>query len=489
MCENAVEYTKKVKDIPFIKLFRTPREYYFFDVNRNMICSVDKETYYELKEITENGQKNMLSDTICILKKEGWLSSHKPTKIRHEFTDKIDLWLENEVSQLLLQVTQACNLSCIYCPYAVNKESKLSRTHTNKTMTFDTAKKAIDFMAQKSGNADKISISFYGGEPLIAFPLIKKCVEYADHLFEGKPISYSLTTNATLITNEMIEYFASRHFYLTFSMDGPKNIHDSHRVYANGRPTYDLVIDILKKTVKCYGENGKGFILINMVLNPADSLDEILAWLDEPIIKDVMVQASFIEDDYLEKNFQMSSAYMEKFRYQEVEGLLDYLQLVKGLKSNPIVESIIKGHVEAYSELQNGAISLPDISCPGGPCLSGIKKLFVNVDGKFFPCEKVNELSPAMVIGNLQTGFDKEQIKRHLNIAQLTSDQCINCWAQSHCFTCQRRADDGVDLSAKEKSRFCNQIKERLISTLYITAMIKECKTIYKFATGGKKFD
>lgn len=464
---------------PFIKLFKTPRCYYFFDVNRNMIHPVEEEVYSDLDKLL-NGKLNEETKGIRDLKEDGWLSTHRPLKMQHELVDKVDLWLEHEVYQMTLQVTQACNLCCVYCPYANNTDSRLSRSHTSKTMSFETAKKAIDLLFEKSDNAENIFISFYGGEPLIVFPLIKKCVDYADEIFDGKKLHYLITTNATLLTDEMIDYFAAKSFYLMFSLDGPQNIHDKHRLRIDGSPTYDLVMNMLKKTVDKYGDQNFGHISINMVVNPSNSLDELIEWLDNDIFKKIIVQISMLEDDYLEKKFEATSEFISKFRYQSALSLLNYLELVDGLNSNILFESTGRRAAEDYSRFQNDDISLPDITSPGGPCVSGVRKFFVNTEGNFYPCEKVNELSESMVIGNLENGFDAEKIKSHLNISQLTSEACRNCWAQQHCSICQRRADGGTSLSAFEKNKTCHKVKSDLMSILYTTAMINECKTVYK---------
>ena len=474
---------------PFIKLFRTPRGYYFFDVNRNMICPVSRIVYEDLSKRMETANWEDESEEINALKENGWLSTHRPTALNNELTDKVDLWVEHEVYQLSLQVTQACNLCCIYCPYANNSNPKLSRAHSSKTMTFEIAKRAIDFLSEKSDNVDDIFISFYGGEPLLAYPLIKQCVDYADKLFDGKRLHYLITTNATLMTDEMIDYFAEKHFLLTFSVDGPKVIHDRHRLRANGSPTYDLVMETLRKTVERYGDENIGQISINMVLNPEDPLDEIISWINAKIFDKVNILVSSLEDDYLEKKFETNSKYIEQSSYHKAITLLDYLGLVNGLNKTKLFNSVARHICEDYSKLRTDAISLPKVSCPGGPCLSGVRKLFVNVDGMFFPCEKVNELSPAMKIGDVDSGFSLEQIKRHLNIAQLTPNACLGCWAQMYCGVCQRRADGGNELSGDEKNKFCRETESDLMRTLYMSALLGECKTVYKPQKGVRGLD
>lgn len=77
-------------------------------------------------------------------------------------------------------------------------------------MSFDTAKRIVDFYYTHTIDSEKIAIAFYGGEPTLEFDLIKKIVTYANSLFKGKEILYRMTTNATLFADEMIEFFLIR---------------------------------------------------------------------------------------------------------------------------------------------------------------------------------------------------------------------------------------------------------------------------------------
>lgn len=73
-------------------------------------------------------------------------------------------------------------------------------------MNFETAKQAVDFYYNHSKNIDIASISFYGGEPLLEFELIRNIVEYCEMKFSGKQLNLNMTTNATLLTNEMMDF-------------------------------------------------------------------------------------------------------------------------------------------------------------------------------------------------------------------------------------------------------------------------------------------
>jgi uncharacterized protein len=106
-----------------------------------------------------------------------------------------------------------------------------------------------------------------------------------------------------------------------------------------------------------------------------------------------------------------------------------------------------------------------------GPCIPGVKRLFVNADGYIFPCERISEKSEAMRIGHLDTGFDISRIRNMLNIGKLTEESCKECWAITHCDQCAATADAFGELSGKVKASQCKQTRYRADSELkdYIT--------------------
>ena len=75
------------------------------------------------------------------------------------------------------------------------------------------------------------------------FPLLKQVVAYANQRAaeQGRHIDFSLTTNATLLTPAIIEFLSENNIGVTVSMDGPKEMHDHLRVFANGKGSYDII--------------------------------------------------------------------------------------------------------------------------------------------------------------------------------------------------------------------------------------------------------
>lgn len=142
------------------------------------------------------------------------------------------------LSTVVLNVNTGCNLSCSYC-----YKEDLDNPRDGKKMDLATAQAAVEMMLTEAPERERYNVVFFGGEPLSNMPLIRQVVEWAEARLHGlgKGVEFSLTTNATLLSEEKIAFFDAHRFGLTVSMDGPKAMHDRNRIAVNGQGTYDLV--------------------------------------------------------------------------------------------------------------------------------------------------------------------------------------------------------------------------------------------------------
>ncbi len=190
-----------MKTTPLIHLFKTPYSHYVFDTNTNDLIKVDEDVYGALQDIideriTEDKLPRPIQERIGELKEEGYLSSNRVQELEHPVTPTLEYYQAHKVRSITLQVTQQCNLRCAYCIYSETNNPG-QRRHSNKRMTKETAKKCIDFLLAHSRDEDRISIGFYGGEPLLEFDLIKYTVEYAKERLFGKTLHFHITTSNT----------------------------------------------------------------------------------------------------------------------------------------------------------------------------------------------------------------------------------------------------------------------------------------------------
>ncbi|MFR8427053.1 MAG: hypothetical protein ACLVCH_05115 [Roseburia inulinivorans] len=79
-------------------------------------------------------------------------------------------------------------------------------------------------------------IGFYGGEPLLRFQVIKEIINYVEEVYSNREVMYSMTSNMTLMTEEMAEFLTKvKNFSIVVSMDGPEEVYNMQRVFPNGK--------------------------------------------------------------------------------------------------------------------------------------------------------------------------------------------------------------------------------------------------------------
>jgi uncharacterized protein len=146
-------------------------------------------------------------------------------------------------SAMVLNVTNQCNLSCTYCyEYGEDKIVQTENGRQPKWMSEETARESVEFLLRESGSV--AHLTFFGGETLLNFKVLQFTVGYAKARAAelGKAIDFSLTTNATLLKEDVIEFLAEHRFGVTISMDGPPDLQNKFRVFKNGTGSYELVV-------------------------------------------------------------------------------------------------------------------------------------------------------------------------------------------------------------------------------------------------------
>jgi len=458
---------------PLVLPYKTALGHYFYETQKNEIVSVSKELFEYIKAIIDGNEIKMaMSGSATVREYEelvscGYLAATHIKKIQHGATYRLPELLDRRLDRIVLQVTQRCNLRCSYCIYSENSNLG-TRSHSNQSMNFETAKKAVDFYFRHSIDNDIFAIAFYGGEPLLEFDLIKETVEYAKKVFEGKELIFAITTNATLMNDKVIDFFIENRFSITVSIDGPKSIHDKNRRFVNGNGSYDVVIQNITKLK----EKSKGNIpiAINMVVDSNDNYDEIVSAFNHPTLSDLNLSYSFIEEDDVTAPININ--YLESDFYNNFLGLISYFRDNQNNYPNNLVKSDIDT-IDSYIKRFNH-IPLFEESAPGGPCIPGKMRLLVDYKGALFPCERVSETSSCMEIGSLDNGFNIRKVDKLLNIAQLTEDKCKNCWAFPICTVCAKYANNGDSLCPKKKLDACKMSEDNAYNKLIIISLAHE---------------
>ena len=185
-----------------------------------------REAYAELYDLKKNGQLFADDDYIDVSK---YIPVGAPVKA------------------LCLHVAHDCNLRCQYC-FASTGDFGTGR----KIMPFEVAKKAIDFVIERSGKRRNIEVDFFGGEPLMAWDTVKQTIDYARSIEEehGKKFRFTITTNGLLLDDEKIDYINANMDNVVLSLDGRPSVNDEMRKTVSGAGSYDIIVPKFQKLVE-----------------------------------------------------------------------------------------------------------------------------------------------------------------------------------------------------------------------------------------------
>ncbi|MDF2989337.1 MAG: Radical domain protein, partial [Eubacterium sp.] len=340
----------------------------------------------------------------------------------------------------------------------------------------------IDFYIEHSVDSDLINIGFYGGEPLIEFELIKKCILYVESISEGKNLMFTMTTNGTLLKEEIVRFLEEHGVVIRISLDGPKEVHDRSRKFAfNNFGSFDKIIENVNMIKDKFPEYYKR-LAFSTVLDQKNDLSCISQFFtDFETVKDVSLFAAEIVDNYAKNSVDATEDFRCKIGYEHFKVLLSKVTSFNEKYISKIVAYDYENLGRMYKHLQ-ATEALPEKTHPGGPCIPGIQRLFVNVDGDMFPCERVNESSEATKIGNINEGFDLGKIRALLNIGRLSGDKCKNCWAFRFCTLCCTSADTGDGLSGDKKISRCRSVRDTAEYDLKDICTLKENNFDFDFS-------
>lgn len=460
---------------PFIFMYKLYAKFYLYDVNTKMLVGISKNLYEFLNNMDQEEYviipDDLENEVNRLLKYNIFNEPNFDYEIEYPQCEYIEDILNNCMRTITLQVTQNCNLRCKYCVYSGSYENRI---HTNKRMSFETAQKAIEFLHEHSSLSAAVSIGFYGGEPLLEIELIKKCVDYAKKIFDGKDLSFTMTTNATLLTETIMDFLVENNFYVTISFDGPQKIQDKNRVLADGKQgSFNIVMKNVEQFLGKYPEFSE-HINFNAVLDPTNDFEcSNEFFMNYDTVQKNKARGVLISTDGLKKELERDEAFTIAYEYEMFKNFLWSCGKIKEVGSKLTV-SYLEQLEQLVVDRAIGLEKNKKYAHPGGPCLIGVHKFFVSAEGNFYPCERVDESIECTRIGNLEEGFDFERIKMLLNIGKLTENECKQCWAFQFCTQCFRSAVDGECLSKSKRLSKCKATRYNAEQSLKNYIVLKE---------------
>tara|TARA_B100000678_G_scaffold271536_1_gene260273 strand:+ start:1148 stop:2512 length:1365 start_codon:yes stop_codon:yes gene_type:complete len=366
------------------------------------------------------------------------------------------------LTTMVLNVTNKCNLACTYCyEYGEDKIIDTQYGDQPKFMAEETAKESVEFLLEESRGQDVAHITFFGGETLLNFPVLQDTVAYARRRAaeEGKRIEFSLTTNATLLRPEIIEWLADNQIGVTISIDGPKEVQDGLRVFHNGKGSYDVVEPKIKELLKRHKTRPIG-ARVTLTQKNMDVL-KIFRHLTEDMgfwevgLAPVTTQdqrdyaiTSEGKDDMLEQFGVLAQEWLECALNDEHHGFSNV---------KDTLEEIHKGVSKAYG------------------CGAGLGLMGVATDGDVSLCHRFAG-SPEHTIGSVTDGIDRDKQGEFLvdhHIASKTD--CHTCWARPICSGgCYHEAHVQYGTSSHPNLHYCTWVRSWTHTCLEIYGALAE---------------
>lgn len=425
--------------------------YIIYDFENNKIISYPEgvciEKVIEVLKRSDSLSRFSLSeeeqDLYLYLKK-----NLKETKTIDSF-DSFSYLEENEfsITSASLMISQNCNLCCTYC-YGGEHGQYHSKT---LFMSKNIALYAIKFLIKNNKRIDnEININFFGGEPLLNFELIKYVVQICKTNFQDYNFVFSLTTNATLITDDIADFFIKYAFRVMISIDGYKEIHNYHRKYSNGDGSFPDVI----KGIQILREHGVEFriraTLDSRFYEKYNEINDYLKLLgsDRVTISRLISYNDDTQDFPLDvAAIKNENKYLKSYLYSVVDEVLSG----NYPKNFPLLSSFKKIVFAEKSLINCGAYE-------GGTAISS--------DGKLYPCHRFVGMKD-FDFGNVFDGVNKDKLKKQLASLDENTKYCNNCFGKYICQrSCLRDLAKSGGKYISHTSEYCDILKETINDSL-----------------------
>jgi uncharacterized protein len=322
------------------------------------------------------------------------------------------------IQTLVMNLTNQCNLSCQYC-YEFGADKLATPGGKKKFMELETAKTTVDFLLAQSEGRRSVHITFFGGETLMNFPLLKQVVAYANERAaqQGKNIDFSLTTNATLLTRAVIEFLSENRIGVTVSMDGPKEMHDYLRVFSNGRGSYDIIEPKVRDLI----QNHRTRPITARVTLTAGVSDVIR------IFRHLKHDLGFHEVGFAPVTSSPNQLYA--IGKQGMDEVLDQFHKL----ADEYLEYALRGEAHGFSNVSDMLAELYQGVNKSHPCGAGLGLLGVGPSGDISPCHRFVD-SDAHALGHISTGIDRAKQADFLARGHIGAKyDCHSCWARPLC--------------------------------------------------------
>ncbi len=428
-CSSCREWSGKMKKLSLTPyhLFRFRNNYYAFDVESSAVLKLDASAHDALSLFAAGASSDAIDDHLTTtygnetaeavlnelrwLQGNGFLNDPVYTYDSSENETYIQQLAGMSTTKIELYLAEACNLRCRYCYVADNGALN------NGLMPWEVARQAVDLVFRRAGRAEQIGITFFGGEPLLNKPVLRETIRYSQQLAaeRGIQVGYSMTTNATLLDDELIDTIKHYNFGLMISLDGPKEVHDAMRPFADGRGSFDQATRNIRRLM----ERRRSVTVRCTLSNRCLDRPAIVRFLEEFGFSRVAMSRCSGRSGRLGR-YDIGPEDNAILKAQDdyfIDRLFRQLDQGERIRFNPWAGAIRNIHDKQNRRMRCGV---------GRGCTT------VGIDGKLYPCHRYVGMEP-YVLGHVSTGIDREKYAGYLAGYFTTKAHCEHCWAINIC--------------------------------------------------------
>ena len=396
------------------------------DVNSNGVHIIDDLTYDLLDYVEPPFEAECPAEIVDKLK-----DSYPEEDIRDVYSEIVELYndkilfseddyekfaetaIASPIKSMCLHVSHDCNLRCDYC-FAATGDFGTGR----KLMTFETGKKAIDFLLRESAGRKNLELDFFGGEPLMNFDVVKQIVEYAreEEKKVGKTIRFTITTNGMLLTEDKMDFINNEMSNVVLSIDGRKEVNDRMRKRVDGRGSYDRIIENFKKFVPMRGDKDY-YVRGTYTKYNLDFSEDVIHLYEqgfeqisvEPVMAPPEMPYAITEED-LPKIFEEYERLSKRIQEILDSGkFINFFHFMLDLEAGPCAIKRLKG------------------------CGCGNEYVAISPEGDIYPCHQFVGMEEYKM-GNLDDGtFNMDMKKEFAGAHVYSKPECRKCWAKFFC--------------------------------------------------------
>ena len=377
------------------------------DVESGALHVVDEPAFLAVKQMAEGlglvGVEEEIKEEIHELVGKGLLFSDRRD---------VDVISDGVVKALCLHLAHDCNLRCKYC-FAGTGHYGGKRG----LMPLETAKNAVDFLLKASKGRKHCEIDFFGGEPLLNFEVLRDTVAYGKERAAslGKILTFTVTTNALSIPDEVLTYLNREEISIVLSLDGREAVHDRMRTLPGGGGSWQRVLTNCKAVVD--GRNGENYYLRGTYTrHNTDFIKDIRVMIREGF-KRISLEPAVLSPDLEETLREEDLPQL----FSEYEKLADELWQLESQG-----EKVFFFHFEL--DLNQG----PCAKKRAQGCGAGAAYLAVTPDGSLYPCHQFAG-EEDFCAGHVDSGVEKSVLERFSSVDSADKEACRDCFARFFC--------------------------------------------------------